>query len=160
MNVNAEIGAFERSNAADGHVLADLGNQIGKSGLNSIGSAGIGLVLESLNIGNILFQRNAGNIVAEFIETGIPGNEVGFAVDFNNESLAVIRSVSNYACGGNAASLLGSLGLAVLAHVINSNFDVAVSSHKSLLAVHHAGAGAVTELLYESSGNVSHLVIL
>ena len=53
----------------------------------------------------------------------------------------------NDAFGGHARGLLVGLGQALLAHQFGGGIQVALGFNQSLLALHHARAGALAQLL-------------
>ncbi len=59
-------------------------------------------------------------------------------------------------CARDAIGLLGSLGQALLAQEVDRGLHVAVGFLQCLLAIHHAGAGLVAQLLNGCGGNRAH----
>jgi hypothetical protein len=62
---------------------------------------------------------------------------------------------ANQTFGRSAAGLLGGSGKALGAQRVDGGFDVATGFVQSLLAIHHAGAGALAQVLHVSGG-ISH----
>ena len=85
--------------------------------------------------------------------------KVGLGVDLNHHAHAVNNASVGHALGGNAASLLGGSGQALLTQVLNRLVHVAVRGGQSLLAVHHAHAGHLAQVFYISSCK-SHIYFL
>ena len=106
-------------------------------------------------------QGALGNLVHEGLEVVAAGHEVGLALHGSQgDRLAVGRGDDlDQAFGGGAAGLLGGLGHALLAQVVDGLLEVAAHFDEGFLAVHHASAGLVTELFHHSSGN-GHIVLL
>ena len=58
---------------------------------------------------------------------------------------------------GRAACLLGGGSKTLGAQPVDGGFHVAIGFRKRLLAVHHPGAGALTEFLHSRGRNLSHV---
>jgi hypothetical protein len=85
------------------------------------------------------------------------GDEVGLAVQLDQDTLvAVLQQGDHSAVAGVAALTLGNALLALDAEQLDGVLDVAVRLVQGLLAVHHSGAGQLTELLDVSGGEVRH----
>jgi hypothetical protein len=78
----------------------------------------------------------------------LAGDEIGLAVDLDHGCRASVgRALDHdHAFGGNACRLLVRLGQALLAHQLGRKVQVATGFHQCTLALHHAGAGALTQL--------------
>ena len=85
------------------------------------------------------------------------GDEVGLAVDLDQDAdLATGVDVgADYALGRDAARLLGRRRQPLLAQQIDRLVHVAAGLRQGGLAIHHAGAGALAQLLDHLSGNLS-----
>ena len=64
---------------------------------------------------------------------------------------------ADQAFGGGAAGLLGGGGEALGAQPVDRGFHVAVGLGERLLAVHHAGAGALAQFLHSRGRDLSHV---
>src|SRR5699024_10995977 len=74
--------------------------------------------------------------------------KVRLTVDFHNGAHAVLHNGADGALGGNAAGLLRSGSQALLPEPFHRLVHVAVGGSQSLLAVHHAHVGHLTQFLY------------
>ena len=141
----------EADEAADLQVLADghdlLGHGLGHGQLG----AGILAVHQGIHIGGVVIQNGLGDILDEGDEQVALGAEVGLAVDFHQGAHAVLHQGIGHTLGGDAAGLLGGLGQALLAQILNGLVHVAVALGQGLLAVHHAHAGHLAQGLHISS---------
>ena len=138
---------------ADGHDL--LGHGLGNGQLG----AGILAVHQGVHVSGIVLGNSLGDILDESHEQVGLGAEVGLAVHFHQSAHAVLGQRIGHTLGSNAASLLGSLGQALLAQPLNSLVHIAVALDQRLFAVHHTHAGHLAQGLYISSSK-SHDYIL
>src|SRR5690606_8278818 len=86
-------------------------------------------------------------------EVLILGDEVGLGVDLDDRGAVALRREGNAALGGDAVGLLVGLGQARLAQRLGGGVDVAAGLGEGLLALHHAGAGALAQFLDHGSGD-------
>lgn len=145
------VGTAHGGETTDLDVLADLGNE------------GLGLVLdrlttdvgleEGINVVTVNGEGGLGDGVGEAEEVLVLGNEVGLAVDLDHDGLAALVGDNDLALGGDAAGLLVGLDETGLAKEVVGGLDVTVGLNEGLLAVHHTGAGGITELLDLSGGD-------
>src|SRR3546814_1675009 len=84
----------------------------------------------------------------------VPGNEGGFAIDFDGSPLRARDSNTNKAFGSGTAGFLGSRRQTLGAQPIHCRFKVAIRFVKRLLTIHHAGARALAQFLYSGGGNL------
>ncbi len=96
-------------------------------------------------------QRQIGGGFHEALELVVAGDEVGFGIDFHQRARALADGDADKAFGGHAAGLLGGLGDAFLAQPIDGGFHVAAGLVQRLLAVHHARAGLVAQVLHHAA---------
>ena len=139
---------FELLKAADGQLLADAADHFGQflfDGQARIGSPGFG---------QERFQRAVrrghdlvGHVGHVFLEDGVLRHEVGLAVDFHDDGLIADDLGGHEAFSRDAAGLLGGCSQTLLTKEFNGLVDVAVGGSQGLLAVHHAGAGQITQFL-------------
>ena len=99
-----------------------------------------------------------GDIVHQLLEIVGAGHEIGLAVDFHQDAelAAGVDVAADQALLGDARGLLVRGRDATLPQNDFRVAQVAVGLYQGALAVHHAGAGAVAELLYELSGDFGH----
>src|ERR1035438_4063491 len=103
-----------------------------------------------------------GDIVHQFLEIGVARHEIGLAVDFHQHAELAARMdvTADQALFGEPRGLLVGGRDTALPQNDFCVADVAVGLHQGALAFHHAGAGAVAELLYELRGNVHELSVI
>lgn len=144
------------SEAGDLHVLAHDVNHLGELGGN--GLLAHRLLEQSVDVSRLGGSDNLSDLGSKAGELGVRANEVGLAGELEQSAgLAILRDErGDSALVGLTASLLGSLGKAVLTQNVDSGVHVAVSLDESLLALHHRGVGHLAELLDHSGGNLGH----
>ena len=140
--------------AANLLVLADGRNVVGQR-VSHGAAARIGSSLQRFNVIRTEAQRRFGGLAHKVLELVVLGDEVGFRVDLYGHTLGAGNSHANQAFSGGAAGLLGNRGKALGAQQVNGGFHVAIGVVERLLAIHHAGAGALAQVLHVSGG-VSH----
>ena len=144
-----------RDQATHLHVLADLGDDGGAGFLDGFAGRQLG-VLQRFGIGGAGGQCGLGDGIGEGEEVVVLGHEVGLGIDLDQHGLAAVLRHHDAAFGGDAAGLLVGLGQAGLAQPLGGGVDVAVVLGERLLALHHAGAGALAQFLDQGSRNFSH----
>ena len=78
-------------------------------------------------------------------------------VDLDDRALVAVDGDADQALGGGAAGLLGGGGEALGAQPVDRGFHVAAGLAERLLAVHHAGAGALAQFLHSRGRDLSHV---
>ncbi|ENN87013.1 hypothetical protein RHSP_13228 [Rhizobium freirei PRF 81] len=101
-------------------------------------------------------QRNFGDAASEVLEGIVTGNEVGFGVELDDNSLVTGAGNGDQAFSGGAAGLLVGLGDALGAQPVDRGFDIAVGFRQRLLAVHHACARLFAQFFHQCSRNLGH----
>jgi len=146
----------EHARAADGHVLADGGDQPGQ--LLGHGVLGAGVV-RRLYVLHILAhaQREARHFADEVLEVLVPRHEVGLGIDLDHGGDLRAGGDADQPLGGDAAALLGGGGQALLAQPVDGRVHVAVGLDERLLAVHHAGAARVAQFADEGGCDFGHV---
>ena len=146
------VGAVDTDQATHLQVFADLGDH--RSATLFDGLAAVELdALERFGIGSVRVQCGIGHDLGEGQEVLVLGDEVGLGVDFDQHGLAAGLGGGDAAFGGNAVSLLVGLGQARLAQPLGRGVDVACVFDECLLALHHAGAGALAQFLDQGSSD-------
>src|SRR5690606_11761490 len=125
----------QRSRTTEADVFTDGGNSV-------LCRFGNGLPV-NLGVGNsfgrtIGRQGSLGDLADQILESIVAGNEVGFGVDFNDNSLVAGSCNADQTFGSRTASLLVSLCNTLGAQPVNGSVDVAIGFGKCCLAVHHA----------------------
>ena len=149
------MALLTRGQAADLDVLAELGDRGGAGFLDGFAGGQLG-GLQRFGVGGAGGQRGLGDGVGEGEEVLVLGDEVGLGVDLDQHGLAAVLGDRDAAFGGDAAGLLVGLGQARLAQPLGCGVDVAVVLGERLLALHHAGAGALAQFLDQGGGDFCH----
>ena len=92
-----------------------------------------------------------GDVAHHVLELLVAGDEVGLRVDLDDGARLALGDDADEALGGDAVRLLGGLRQALLAQPVDGRFDVALGLGQRRLAVHHAGAGLVAQLLHAAA---------
>jgi hypothetical protein len=147
------LAHLERSCAAQRHVLADGGDRIIDRGfdrdLTDLGG------LDLLDIGADV-ECDLGDHLDQALELTIARDEIGLGVDLDHDALGALGERADQTLGRDAARLLGGLGQTLLAQPILRRFHVAVVLGQRGLAVHHACAGRLAQVLDHRSCDRCH----
>lgn len=100
----------------------------------------------------------AGHFIAEGLESFVASDEIGFAIDFDQDADfgAGLDVLGNDAVFGFARCFLGGAGDAALAQKVHGAFDAALGFNERLFAIHQTGAGHFTELGHVCCGKICH----
>ncbi len=101
-------------------------------------------------------ERELGDRAHELLELLVLGDEVGLRIDLDDGAAIALDRDSDQPFGGGAAGLLGGGGETLGAKPVDRGFHVALGLAQSLLAVHHAGAGALAQFLDGRGRDFSH----
>ena len=149
----------QRRRAAHAHVLADGRHHL----LDVVGNrqrlAGERQRQQLVEVAAGL-RRQRGDLAHHVLELLVAGDEVGLRVDLDDRPRVVLGGDADQALGGDAAGLVGGLRQSLLAQPVDRALDVALGLGERRLAVHHAGAGLVAQLLDEASGDIGHCLSL
>ena len=138
------LADFERSRAAQRHVLADGRDRVRNRGLDR-DAADLGR-LDRLDVGADV-ERDLGDHLDEALELLVARDEIGLGVDFDHDALGARGQRADQAFRRDAAGLLGGLRQALLAQPILRRLHVAAGFGERCLAVHHACAGRLAQFL-------------
>ena len=86
----------------------------------------------------------------EGLERLVARDEVGLGVDLDHRGAVGRRGDADQALGRDAAGLLGGRREALLAQPVDRGLHVAAGFDQRLLAVHHAGAGPLAQILHQA----------
>ncbi len=153
------VGDRNGLHAADLLVLADGRNIVGQL----VADGATGRIVGSLQRFHVVTsraKRDLGGLADEILELVVLGNEVGFRVHFDGNTLGAFDGNADETFGGSPARLLLSSGEALGAQCVDRSFDIAVCGFECLLGVHHARAGLFTEGFYVSGSECSHGIFL
>ena len=146
----------ERGGAAQRDVLAD--RRDGGGNRNVHGLVAGARRLDRVDVGPDR-ERDVGDRLHQALELLIAGDEIRLGIDFDHHALVVGNRDADQAFSRDSAGLLGRLGEALLAQPVDRCFHLAPGLAERGLAVHHARAGLVAELLHHRGGNVGHVVL-
>ena len=160
MNVGGNhTGGLVTAEAADGNLLTDRNGRIA----DQVGNGLAAVVHESLghqgvHISGVGQSNLLGNLVGEADEVIGLGNEVSFAVHFDDraDGAFIVGVLGHNAFSGDTAGLLGSLAQSLFTQPFNGLVHISVALNQSLFAIHHAGAGALAQLFNHSGSNCCH----
>ncbi len=154
-------GAFshlETGRAAQHHVLADGGDQIGDRVGHGLAIGGLGR-RDGLDRA-VGVQGDLGCLARGELEQLVAGDEVGFGVELDRSASHAgavgAQGDGHQALGRYAVSLFGRLGQALGAQPVHGGFDFAAVLLQGLLAVHHACAGLFAQFLHQAGRDLRH----
>ena len=146
MNVLAHDGSLEGTVVSQNVLLTGLTGLVGDVLIQGVTVCSLGS-LEGLQICGELGDSGIGDGSGESLEVGGSGHEVGFATEAYEDGLATVDAAQNSTLSGFVLTTLGKSGFTFLTKDFNGTLEVAGGFFEGLLAVHHAGAGHVTQLL-------------
>ncbi|CUX21947.1 hypothetical protein AGR4B_Cc60900 [Agrobacterium tumefaciens str. CFBP 5621] len=156
---NNTVRHFECSRAAQRHVFADRRDRVLDAVGNGLAGCRIGRSGNSVN-GAVGGEGNLGDTADEVLERIVAGNEVGFGVQLDNNSLVTHGGNADQTFGSRTAGLLVGLCDALGAQPVDRRFHVAIGLSKSLLAVHHACARLLAQFLHHCGCDFGHCLPL
>jgi len=148
----------QHAGAAQDHVLADGGNQVGDFLGHRAAGAGKRRRLDGVDILADI-QRDAGTGLHERLEGFVTCNEVGFRIHFHHGAAVGRGGDAHEALGRHAPALFGGGRQAFLAQPVDGIFDAAIGFGERALAIHHAGAGFLAQFLDQGGGDFSHVCL-
>ena len=101
-------------------------------------------------------ERELGDLGDHGLELLVAGDEVGLGIHFDDGTGGAFDGEADQAFGGNARRFLGGLGEALGAQPVDGGFHVAIGGGERRLAVHHAHAGFLAQVLHHRCGDLSH----
>src|SRR5215213_8148742 len=84
-------------------------------------------------------------------------HEVGLGIDLDHRALLRRNKHTDESLGGNATGLLGGLRQPLLAQPVLRRLHVSISLRERGLAVHHARAGGLAQVLDHRRGDICHV---
>src|SRR5579863_441357 len=154
------LGDFEALRAAQRHVFADGGDGVGDR-LADRPAAGVMRAerFRRIDVGRLV-ERHRQRAAHQRLEVVVAGDEVGLGIDFHDNAGLVLDGDPDQAFGRHPSALLGRFRQALLAQPVHCRLDVAAGLAQGVLAIHHARAGLLAQLLDQASGNGRHTVPL
>jgi hypothetical protein len=119
-------------------------------------AARIMLVLQRFDIGVALFEGDQRDGLGQRLEFLVAGDEVGLGIDLDDNAFIAADGDGDEAFRRDAAGLLGGLRQALLAQPVDGGLDVALRLVERGLAVHHARAGLLAQILHHCGGDIRH----
>ena len=118
--------------------------------------------LQRLHVGRLGGQGGLGDLLGVGLELLVHAHEVGLAVQLDDGAggAGVVHDGHDGALVGGTAGLLGHGGQTAGAQHVDGLLHVALGLGQGLLALHHARAGHLAELLHHGSGEISHEFLL
>ena len=144
------ITGSQRLKTAHVDILAQLGDETSAAFIEGFAFT---YAQQRFHAVSLAVDHSLGSVLAQSLQFVILGDEVGFAVDFDDAGGVTSGGHADKAFGRYAAGFLVGLGLAVLAHLFDRGFDVAICRLQRAFAVHHRGARALAQFLDLCSSN-------
>ncbi len=145
--------------ASQGHVLADRADHL----LDGLGNRRLAASIfgggELIDIALDL-ECGSGDGAHHLLEFLIAGDEVGLGVDLDERGLLGVGGKPDQALGRDAAGFLGGLGKPLGPQPIDRDLHVALGLVQCRLAIHHARAGLLAQVLHHGCGNRRHALPL
>ena len=158
MNVGCN-NTLNYGEATDGKLLADLVGVLGKSSLNGHTVSHLA-GHKSLYVSGLICDNGLQDFLNELLEGCVLSNEVGLGVNLNDCGYITDgHDINKTLCGDSACLLCGS-SHALLTKDLYSGLEVAVCILESVLAVHHAAAGLLSEFSNVFCGKFCHFLDL
>ncbi|MCY1522514.1 hypothetical protein D9M68_573720 [compost metagenome] len=151
------VGGLDALEAADRHVFADLADQGGAGRFDR--AFAVRQRRQRGHVGRVLRGDQFGQLVHESHEVVVLGDEVGFAVNFDDGALLGVGGdeQTDQAFSGDAGGGLAGLVAQLDAQDFLGAGQVALGFRQGLLALHHGGVGLFAQFLDQGSGNFSHV---
>src|SRR3954452_14087747 len=86
-------------------------------------------------------------------------HKVGLGIHLDHRTFFWRDEHADQPFGGNATGFLGGLGQTLLAQPVDRGLHVAIGLGERGLAIHHARAGLVAQVLHHRGGDICHLTI-
>ena len=157
VQVEVDILALNAHDAANLKLLADDGGESVQTILDSALTHGGGE--QRVEVGGAGSNGGSQDLVGEVDELLVLGDEVGLGVNLDQHADGAVGLCGQQASGGLAALALGQGLQALQADDLEGLLGVAVGLGQSLLDIHHAGAGLLTQRLHICSGEIRHRMI-
>ena len=138
-------------------VLADRRDIVGQHFLDGLAAQRRGLdrcdVIAQL-------ERDRRHVTHERLELIVLRDEIGLRIDFDRSALGALHFNADQTFGRGAARFLGGGGKPLGAQPIHRRIHVAAGLGQRLLAIHHARAALLAQVLHRGCRNLGHNPIL
>ena len=148
---------LKNGRAAKRLVLANLRNIVGQLLLDGA-PLGILSSTERFHVGTVL-KHELRDVADEILENLVLRDEIRLGVHLDDRAVIAFDGDADETLGGRTAGLLGGRRQALGAQPVDRRFHLAVRLGKRLLAVHHAGAGALAQFLHTRGRDLSHVLL-
>ena len=141
--------------AAQRHVLADRADHLLDGVANGSAATrelGLGQLVE-ISLG---LKRSLGDARSHLLEGRVAGDEIRLGIDLDQRRLFGVGGKTDQTFHGDAAGLLGGLGETLGPEPIDRGLDVALGLGKRRLAIHHARARLIAQVLHHGCRNCRH----
>jgi hypothetical protein len=101
-------------------------------------------------------ERDLRNHLDQALEVLVARNEIGLGIDLDHDALGSFGDGRDQALGSDAAGLFRSLRQALLAQPVLGGRHVTAGLGQRGLAIHHACAGRLAQILDHRCGDCSH----
>ena len=145
---NQLVGGVDDLEAADRHVLAQFGDDGFAFCFNQFA--------QLFNGSRFFLGSGFRNEVSEFYEACVFGNEVGFAVYFNQCADIAVDGISQYAFSSGTAGQFARFRAGFDAQDFFGFFEVAFGFNQGFFAFHHAQAGSGAQVGNHFCSNFCH----
>ncbi len=122
------------------------------------GAVRVGRRLQRLEILADL-ERGTGHRRDKGLEGLVAGHEVGLGVHLDHRRLSGGGGDADQPLGRDPAGFLGRRGEPLVAQPVHRLLDVAAGLGQRLLAVHHARAGLLAQVLHQCSRDLGHRIV-
>ena len=114
------------------------------------------LVEQRVDVVRVALRDHARDFERERLKVFVAADEVGLAIHFDEHTAIAFNVRDDSALCGHASRFLSRGGESFLAKDLRRLFHVTVRFSEGVLHVHHAGAGALAQILDHCARNLTH----
>lgn len=103
-----------------------------------------------------MLQRQPRDDLGEFLKIRVAADEIGFRIHFDERTRSIGYHDTDQAFRSDPARLLGRGRQTFLPKPIDGGLDVAATLRQGALAIHHADARLIAQLLHASCSDLNH----
>ena len=153
---HAAVPDREPGRAAQHQIFADRRDQMRQLFLDRAASTRIGCPCQGFELA-VAPDRELGDGADKGLERLVAGDEIGLGIDLDKGAGGAAGGNPDQPFGGDSPGLFGGGRQPLFAQPVDRGLDVAVAVAERALAIHHAGAGLVAQLLDQRRGHLGHL---